>query len=177
LEHSTGPVTRRDPDRRPLSRQADPASNRSSDLWLNRRTSQTVGNSPLLRTGQRQAKRHCPCAPSSCRRLRRCCPVQALHLSQSPPHAVSTVPQTRPLHLVRPSKPDVKSPSEPVSSAPGCTGPWLAPTALLLFGAAVSAGGSKISGNAEMVLSPLDPQICAVHPNLGLTIAWRRRDY
>src|SRR5665213_4245736 len=64
------------------------------------------------------------------------------------------------------SKPDAKSPSELVSSAPGCTGPWLAPTASSLFGAAVSAGGLKISGNAEMVLSQLDPQICAVHPRV-----------
>src|ERR1017187_3049081 len=70
------------------------------------------------------------------------------------------------------SKLDAKSPSELVSSAPGCTGPWLAPTALSLFGAAVSAGGSKISGNAEMILSPLDPQIGAVHPLRALRLTF-----
>src|ERR1700688_3257330 len=62
------------------------------------------------------------------------------------------------------SKPDAKSPSELASSAPGCTGPWLEPPVSSLSAAAVSVGGSKTSGNAEMILSPLDPQICAVHP-------------
>jgi hypothetical protein len=36
LEYDSGPVTWRDPDRRPLSRQANTASNRSVHLWVNR---------------------------------------------------------------------------------------------------------------------------------------------
>jgi hypothetical protein len=86
---------------RPLSRQVDTPSNCSVHLWLNRRPSQTMSNRALRGAGRRQTARHCSCAPALCRQLRRCRSLPTLHSSQSPPHAICTVPQTAPLYLVR----------------------------------------------------------------------------
>jgi hypothetical protein len=69
------------------------------------------------------------------------------------------------------SKPDAKSLSALVSSAPVCIGPSRAQTPSSPSVAATSAVDFRISGNEEMTLSPLDYHFPAVHP--FDTLCWR----
>lgn len=99
LEYRAGIVSRRDPDRRPVSCRGNSAPHRSIELWSRRRAKQAMGDRPLHGVGRRRTWSH-RAGPATVRRvLHRRGEMRSVPLPQPPTNALSEVSRTRVLHI------------------------------------------------------------------------------